>query len=139
MITVTSCNLQQRASATIGNPPLTPAGSQGWMDDCCFAAGCARGSRGSGGFLRGGRGRAAPVREGSVLTLCLDTLNTVISDSEGLWPNQSLCYWTSAGDYSSQTFDIGRCQMVPASFLHHFRTFFQELCHGYIFLTLKKM
>lgn len=80
-----------------------------------------------------------------MLTLSLDTLNTVISDSEGLWPNQSLCYWTSAGDYSSQTSDIGRCQMVPASFffcfpsLHHFRTFFQELCHGYIFLTLKKM
>lgn len=85
------------------------------MDDCCFAAGCAQGSRGSGGFLRG-RGRAAPVREGSVLTLCLGTLNTVISDSEGLWPNQSLCYWTSASDYSSQTFDIGRCQMVPAFF-----------------------
>lgn len=88
--------------------------------------------------------RKSGAREGgSVLTLCLDTLNTVISDTEGLWPNQSLCYWTSAGDYSSQTFDIGRCHMVPAFFcvfpsFHHFRTFFQEFCHGYIFLTLKK-
>lgn len=46
----------------------------------------------------------------TVLTLCLNTLNNVISDSEGLWANQSFCYWTSSGDYSSWTFDFSRCQ-----------------------------
>lgn len=45
---------------------------------------------------------------GTVLTLCLDTLNNVISDSVGLWVNQSFCYWISEGDYSSQTFDISQ-------------------------------
>lgn len=49
-----------------------------------------------------------------MLTLCLDTLNNVISDNEGLRPNQSFCYWTSTGDYSSCSFDIGRHQMAPA-------------------------
>lgn len=106
------------------------------MDDCCFAAG--RAQRSKGQRWVSARKRESGARQGgSVLTLCLATLNTVISDSEGLWPNQSLCYWTSAGDYSSQTFDIGQCQMVsPPNLL---RMFFQEFCHDYIFLPREKM
>ena len=74
-----------------------------------FAAGHADRSKVNRGFLSMEKKWA---HEGdTVLTLCLDTLNNVISDSVGLWANQSFCYWTSSGDYSSWTFDIGRCQM----------------------------
>lgn len=55
-----------------------------------------------------------PAVGDAVLTLCLDTLNIVISDSAGLWANQSFCYWTGSGDYSSWTFDISRCQTDPS-------------------------
>lgn len=62
-----------------------------------------------------GYGGRTGAREGdTVLTLCLGTLNNVISDSVRLWANQSFCYWTSSGDYSSWTFDIGWRQTDPA-------------------------
>lgn len=63
----------------------------------------------------------APWERDTVLTLCLGTLNNVISDSVGLRTNQSFCYWTGSSDYSSWTFDIHQRQVDPAwiSLLHH--------------------
>lgn len=58
------------------------------------------------------RGRLAPTRE-TLCWLCVWMLWTMLSQTQrAWWPNQSLSYWNSTGDYSSRPFDIGRRQMV---------------------------
>lgn len=74
-----------------------------------------------------------PAGGDAVLTLCLDTLNIVISDSAGLRANQSFCYWTGSGDYSSWTFDISRCQTDPSRASFYSLTVWTlslGICHG---------
>lgn len=89
-------------------PPFATDGSLRVTDcteDCILQLDMFMGQGATVGFCVWGKNDAH--KGATVLTLCLDTLNNVISNNEVLWSNQSSCYWTNTGDYSSPYFDIG--------------------------------
>lgn len=111
MFIVTSSDLQyKRIHHHL--PLLATLGVTACMEDCILQLDMLKGHGSTVGFWVWRKNGAH--EGGTVLTLCLDTLNNVISDSVGLWANQSFCYWTGSGDYSSWTFDFTRRQMVRA-------------------------
>lgn len=93
-------------------PPMPTSGVTDFMQDCILQLDILKGQRSQKSFWIWRKNVAH--EGGTVLTLCLATLNNVISDSVRLWANQSFCYWSSSGDYSSRTFDIGWRQKDPA-------------------------
>lgn len=106
--------------ATGGNPEGSHATCR--IAFCSWTCSRVRGQQ----WVSGHRGRTASTGE-TLCWHCVWILWTMLSQTRrGWWPNQSPCYWSSTGDYSSRPFDIGQRQMF------FFLIFHLNFCFGIV-------